>query len=152
MKKSVLSMLPKCIARVPARLSSKTLVNTMPTRSTIVAAAKYAGKAVLSDHSVHLMPKRFVALGCGAVRREGRYRRPIFGHLLDDRQRRNGRGQDSRSFDRQLFDEVIVQPLAPVDHREERTHPRSATVEIADEARQLVERAHRQRRRGHWHP
>src|SRR5271166_6834686 len=89
MKKSFLSMPPKCIARVPTLRSSKTLVTTMPTSSTIVAAAKYPGTAVLSDRSVHLMPKRFVALACDAVRRERRNRRPIFSHLLDDRERRN---------------------------------------------------------------
>ena len=43
-----------------------------------------------------LRPQRFVALRRGAVRRERRHRRPMFGHLLDDRQRRDGRGQDSR--------------------------------------------------------
>src|ERR1700761_2176152 len=98
MKKSVLSVPPKCIARVPARLSSATLVSTMLTRRTIVAAAKYPGKALLSDRSVHLMPKRFVTHGCHAVRGERRHRRPLLGHLLDDRQGRDRRVQDSRSF------------------------------------------------------
>src|SRR5215469_5167777 len=142
MKKSVLSMLPKCIARVPVLRSSRTLVSTMPTNNTMVAAARYPGTA-LSVRSVHLVPQRFVAFGCNAVRGESRYRRSLLGHLLDDRQGWDGRAQDSPTLGRQLLDEVAMQRLAPVHHREERTNLRLAAVEIVDEAGQLIECADR---------
>jgi hypothetical protein len=42
-KKSDLSILPNCTAAIPCLLISKTRVNTIPSVSTIVSAAKYLG-------------------------------------------------------------------------------------------------------------
>jgi hypothetical protein len=45
-----LSILPKCIALVPLLVSTSTRINTAPSESTIVSAAKYRCIGLSSDH------------------------------------------------------------------------------------------------------
>ena len=81
------------------------------------------------------------------MRRERRHRGALHRHPLDLRQGRDdGRGHIV-ALGREALGDLPVQPLAPVDHGEEREHPRPLAVEAGQEVGELVQGAQRQHRR-----
>src|SRR5215470_5875674 len=98
-----------------------------------------------ADPGAHLGPEPGVTAGRLAARRERGDRGAPDGHLLDQRQGWYRGGRDVFPLGRQLLGDLLVQPLAPIDHRAEREYLGLVPIQAVDEFGELVEGAHRQR-------
>src|SRR5262245_12364030 len=100
---------------------------TLPEHPAGAAPGRSAGPGA------HLGPEPRVATGRLTARRESGHRSAPDGHLLDQRQGRYRGGRDVFALGRQLFRDLLVQPLAAVDHRAEREYLGPVLVQAVDE-------------------